>query len=405
MGQICVSNLNFSFEILIGQNRRAMSQCPESLLKPLEVRRKLLMGPGPANCSPRVLNAASQPLLGHLHPDFCTIMDDIKTGIQHLFQTVNALTLALCASGHAAMECTLINACERGETVLIACNGIWGERATDMATRAGINAVQLTGTPGVSFSLAEIEAKIAATKPKAFFITHGESSTGVLQNLEGIGKICHKYGVLCCVDSVAACGGVPMKMDEWEIDILYTGSQKGLSAPPGTAPISFSPRAREAIAARKTPVQSFYLDAHVLARYWNADGAPRFYHHTGAVTNLFALREALAEYCAVPLEESWANHAACAEELHKGLAHMGLKLYVPNKADRLPTVTTIKVPEGFPWAKINGYLMEKYALEIAGGLGPSAGQVWRIGLMGYNCTSANVKFVLEKMDEAYQQFK
>lgn len=378
------------------------TECPESLNLPMQVRRKLLMGPGPANCSPRVLNAASEPLLGHLHPDFCTIMDDIKKGIQHLFQTSNALTIALCASGHAAMECTIINPCERGDTILIACNGIWGDRASDMAKRAGINVARLEGTPGVSFSVAEIEAKLAEVKPKAFFITHGESSTGVLQNLEGIGSACHRHGALCCVDSVAACGGVPMKMDEWDIDILYTGSQKVLSAPPGTAPISFSQRARDVVQARSTPVQSFYLDVTVLARYWNADGQPRFYHHTGAVSNLYALREALAEYCATPLTDSWERHVACANLLHQGLAEMGLELYVPNKADRLPTVTTIKVPTGYPWGKVNSYLMEKYALEIAGGLGPSAGQVWRIGLMGYNCSESNVKYVLEKMREAYE---
>jgi len=382
-----------------------MSSCPESLLRPMEVRRKLLMGPGPANCSPRVLNASAQPLLGHLHPDFCVIMDDIKKGIQFIFQTQNAFAIALSATGHAAMECTLINSCEPGETVLIAHNGIWGERATDIAQRAGINVVQLKGTPGVSFTLKEIEAKIAEVKPKAFFITHGESSTGCLQNLEGIGAACHKYGALCCVDSVAACGGVPLKMDDWEIDILYTGSQKVLSAPPGAAPISFSDRARSAAANRSKPVQSYYLDINVLARYWNCDGQPRFYHHTGAVSTFFALREALAEYGERPLEASWAAHSDCAAQLHKGIADLGLEFYCPNPTDRLPTVTTIKVPEGYPWAKVNAYLMEKYALEIAGGLGPSAGQVWRIGLMGYNAKPQNVEYLLAKFKEAFELFK
>lgn len=363
------------------------------------------MGPGPANCSPRVLNAAGEPLLGHLHPDFCVIMDDVKKGIKFLFQTENGMTLALCASGHGGMECTIINSCEAGETILIATNGIWGDRAADIANRAGVKTVILEGTAGKSFNLAEIEAKIAEVKPKAFFITHGESSTGVLQNLEGIGAICHKYGALCLVDSVAACGGVPMKMDEWEIDILYTGSQKVLSAPPGVTPISFSNRAREAMKSRKTPIQSWYFDMNILGRYWNVDGQPRFYHHTGAVSGLFALREALAEFAAVDLETTWARHQKCADMLQQGLADMGLEMYVSNKADRLPTVNTIKIPAGFPWAKVNGYLMEKYAIEIAGGLGPSAGQVWRVGLMGYNCTEINVKLILEKLKEAIEAQK
>jgi len=378
---------------------------PASLLRPMEVRRKTLMGPGPANCSPRVLNAMSQPLLGHLHPDFCVIMDDIKKGIQYLFQTENTMTIALSATGHGAMECTITNACERGETILIACNGIWGDRASDMAKRAGVNVERLEGKAGVSFNLAEIEAALEKNRPKAFFITHGESSTGCLQNLEGIGALCHKYGALCCVDSVAACGGVPLRMDQWEIDILYTGSQKVVAPPPGTAPISFSERARAAIAGRKSMHQSFYFDMTQLARYWNCDGQPRFYHHTGAVSNYYGLREALSEYAEVPLEQRWAQHAQMAKLLHDGLAKMGLELYCPNPNDRLPTVTTIKIPDGFPWAKVNGYLMEKYALEIAGGLGPSAGKVWRIGIMGYNATEANVNFMLEKLEEAINQFK
>jgi len=364
------------------------------------------MGPGPANCSPRVLNAMSQPLLGHLHPDFCVIMDDIKVGIQYLFQTQNTMTIALSASGHGAMECLITNACEPGETLLVACNGIWGDRASDMAERAGVNVARLEGIPAVSFTLDQIEAALKLNKPKAFFITHGESSTGCLQNLEGIGALCHKYNVLCCVDSVAACGGVPMKMDEWEIDIMYTGSQKVVAAPPGTAPISFSERARQAIASRQTAHQSFYFDMTQLARYWNCDGQPRFYHHTGAVSNYYGLREALSEYAAEESHQAvWDRHAKCAKMLHDGLAQMGLELYVPNAADRLPTVTTIKIPAGYPWARVNAYLMEKYALEIAGGLGPSAGQVWRIGLMGYNATEANVAFVLEKFGEALKVCK
>ncbi|CAG5102996.1 Oidioi.mRNA.OKI2018_I69.chr1.g566.t1.cds [Oikopleura dioica] len=391
---------NFSRE---KSSRREMSsKWPERLGKPLEVTEKLLMGPGPANCPPRVLEAAAKPLLGHLHPDFCEIMDDVKAGIKHLFQTENELTIALCASGHAAMEATLVNTLEAGEKVGIAKNGIWGERAADIASRAGINVAILEGTPGKSFSKEEIEGFLEKEKPKAFFITHGESSTGVFQNIKGIGEICKKNSCLFMVDSVAACGGVELKMDEWGIDVLYTGSQKVLSAPPGTAPISFSPRARQAIRNRETPVQSYYLDVEVLGRYWNVDAQPRFYHHTGAVTNIFALREALSFISSENLEETWKRHKICQKKLHEGLKELGLELFVENQDDRLPCVTTIKVPDGVEWNVVTALMMENDTIEMAGGLGPTAGKCWRIGLMGFNCTEKNVNKVLRSLQKALQ---
>ncbi|CBY06885.1 unnamed protein product [Oikopleura dioica] len=378
------------------------SNWPENLGEAMIIKEKLLMGPGPSNCPPTVLKAAANPLLGHLHPDFCVIMDDVKAGIKHLFQTENELTIALCASGHAAMEATLVNVLEAGEKVVIARNGIWGDRAADIASRAGILVAMMNGNPGKSFSTEDIEEFLAKEKPKAFFITHGESSTGVLQNLKGIGAICRKYNCLFSVDSVAACGGVELKMDEWGIDVLYTGSQKVLSAPPGTAPISFSAQAREAIKNRKTAVQSYYLDVEILGRYWNVDNQPRFYHHTGAVTNIFALREALSFISSKTLEQSWKRHKNCQKKLHEGLKELGLELFVENEDDRLPCVTTIKVPGGVEWAKVTGLMMQNDTIEMAGGLGPTAGKCWRIGLMGYNCTEPNVEKVLWSLKKALE---
>lgn len=378
------------------------SKWPENLGEAMIIKEKLLMGPGPSNCPPTVLKAAANPLLGHLHPDFCVIMDDVKAGIKHLFQTENELTIALCASGHAAMEATLVNVLEAGEKVVIARNGIWGDRAADIASRAGILVAMMNGNPGKSFSTEDIEEFLAKEKPKAFFITHGESSTGVLQNLKGIGSICRKYNCLFLVDSVAACGGVELKMDEWGIDVLYTGSQKVLSAPPGTAPISFSAQAREAIKNRKTAVQSYYLDVEILGRYWNVDNQPRFYHHTGAVTNIIALREALSFISSKTLEQSWKRHKTCQKKLHEGLKELGLELFVENEDDRLPCVTTIKVPGGVEWAKVTGLMMQNDTIEMAGGLGPTAGKCWRIGLMGYNCTEANVEKVLWSLKKALE---
>ncbi|CBY18335.1 unnamed protein product [Oikopleura dioica] len=378
------------------------SKWPENLGEAMIIKEKLLMGPGPSNCPPTVLKAAANPLLGHLHPDFCVIMDDVKAGIKHLFQTENELTIALCASGHAAMEATLVNVLEAGEKVVIARNGIWGDRAADIASRAGILVAMMNGNPGKSFSTEDIEEFLAKEKPKAFFITHGESSTGVLQNLKGIGSICRKYNCLFLVDSVAACGGVELKMDEWGIDVLYSGSQKVLSAPPGTAPISFSAQAREAIKNRKTAVQSYYLDVEILGRYWNVDNQPRFYHHTGAVTNIIALREALSFISSKTLEQSWKRHKNCQKKLHEGLKELGLELFVENEDDRLPCVTTIKVPGGVEWAKVTGLMMQNDTIEMAGGLGPTAGKCWRIGLMGYNCTEANVEKVLWSLKKALE---
>jgi len=384
------------------QTRKMSSKWPENLGEAMIIKEKLLMGPGPSNCPPTVLKAAANPLLGHLHPDFCVIMDDVKAGIKHLFQTENELTIALCASGHAAMEATLVNVLEAGEKVVIARNGIWGDRAADIASRAGILVAMMNGNPGKSFSTEDIEEFLAKEKPKAFFITHGESSTGVLQNLKGIGSICRKYNCLFLVDSVAACGGVELKMDEWGIDVLYSGSQKVLSAPPGTAPISFSAQAREAIKNRKTAVQSYYLDVEILGRYWNVDNQPRFYHHTGAVTNIIALREALSFISSKTLEQSWKRHKTCQKKLHEGLKELGLELFVENEDDRLPCVTTIKVPGGVEWAKVTGLMMQNDTIEMAGGLGPTAGKCWRIGLMGYNCTEANVEKVLWSLKKALE---
>ncbi|XP_041120506.1 serine--pyruvate aminotransferase, mitochondrial-like [Polyodon spathula] len=329
-------------------------------------------------------------------------MDDIKKGIQYAFQTKNELTLAISGSGHAAMEAALYNAVERGETVLIGINGIWGERAADISERMGADAKRLVKPPGECFTLQEIEQALSKHKPVLFFITHGESSTGIVHPLDGLGALCHKYNCLLLVDSVASLGGVPIYMDKQEIDILYTGSQKVLNAPPGTAPISFSERAKQKIFSRKTKPVSFYLDMGWLANYWACDGKPRIYHHTGPVSGFFALRESLAILAEQGLENTWKHHQEIAQYLHQGLEKLGLKLFVKDKNLRLPTVTTIAVPEGYDWRDITTYVMKSYSTEIAGGLGPLVGMVLRVGMMGYNCTKANADLVLQALGDALQ---
>lgn len=378
---------------------------PECLLRPMNFPMKTLMGPGPTNCPPRVLNASAMPLLGHLHPEFTQIMDEVVAGIKYAFQTDNKWTVCVSGTGHAAMETSVCNMLEPGETVLVGVNGLWGERFSDMADRHEAKVVTINKPMGQVFTLAEIEEGLKRHKPKVAFFTHGESSGATVQSLEGIGALCHKYDCLLIVDSVAALGGVPLFMDKWEIDVLYTGSQKVLSAPPGASPISFSDKARNKVLNRKSRVRSYYFDMNHLANYWGCEGEARRYHHTGPISSVYALREGLARLAEEGLENSWANHKKCAEMLHEGLEKLGLELLVKDKAIRLPCVTGICVPAGVNWKDVTDYAMKKYLVEIAGGLGSQAGKIWRIGLLGHNCTPDNVRLVLRALGEGLNHAK
>ncbi|XP_015726803.1 serine--pyruvate aminotransferase isoform X1 [Coturnix japonica] len=375
---------------------------PRELLRPLAVPYRLLLGPGPSNLSPRVRAAGSQQIVGHMHPEVLQVMEEIKAGIQYAFQTRNRITLAVSGTGHCAMEAALINLLESSDTVLVGNNGIWGERAADVARRLGAKVHELLKPPGEYFTLRDIQEGLAQHKPSVLFLTHGESSTGVRQPLEGLGELCHRHGCLLLVDAVASLGGVPILMDQQGIDVLYTGSQKVLSAPPGISPISFSERAREKMQRRKTRPPSFYLDMSCLASYWGCDGEPRMYHHTGPVSSIFCLREALAGLAELGLESSWKQHQAVCTRLCQGLQDLGLELFVKEEAARLPTVTTVRVPEGYNWKEITAFLMDKHSIEISGGLGPTAGKVLRIGLMGHNATQDNVDRLLQALRDALQ---
>merc|ERR550534_2604553 len=296
------------------------------------------------------------------------------------------------------MEASVVNLLA-GETALVCQNGIWGQRLADMVERNGCNAAKLQCPMGQVFSLDQIEDGLKKHKPALVFVTFGESSAGTAQPLEGIGELCQKYNALLLVDSVAALGGLPLFMDEWGIDVLYSGAQKVLSSPPATAPISFSQRARDKIAKRKNKCSSWYFDAAELANYWGCDEGPRRYHHTGMVTSVYQLREGLARLSEEGLEKSWADHQQCAEQLYQGLAELGLQCQVEDKAIRNPCVTTIKVPDGIFWKDVADYAMKNYRVEISGGLGELAGKVWRIGIMGYNARPENVKLALGALGE------
>lgn len=330
-------------------------------------------------------------------------MDDIKSGVQYIFQTKNPMTLALSATGHAAMECVMVNMLEPETVILVANNGIWGVRSQDMARRQGADVREVATPAGTNFTLSQLEEAVKKHKPTLLFLTHGESSTGVVQPLEGIGAMCHANNCLLAVDTVASLGGVPVEADKLEIDVIYTGSQKVLGVPPGTAPISFSPRAVEHFKARKTTPRSFYLDLNWLGEYWNCwPDKGRVYHHTGPVNSMYGLREGLAIVAEEGLENCWRRHRLCADRLQEGLKELGLEMFVPDESARLPTVNTIKVPAGVDWKAVTDYCMKNDLIEISGGLGPTAGKVWRIGVMGNNASIKVVNKVLDSLKMALQ---
>lgn len=375
---------------------------PEALLKPLVVPSRLLLGPGPSNLAPRVLAAGGLQMIGHMHKEMFQIMDEIKQGIQYVFQTRNPLTLAVSGSGHCVLETAVVNLLEPGDPFLVGVNGIWGQRAAEIGERVGARVHPMTKDPGGHYTLQEVEEALAQHKPVLLFLTHGESSSGVLQPLDGYGDLCHRYNCLLLVDSVASLGGVPIHMDQQGIDVLYTGSQKVLNGPPGTSLISFSDKAKNKIYTRKTKPYSFYMDVKWLANFWGCDNKPRTYHHTTPVIGLYGLRESLALIAEKGLENSWRQHREATAYLQGRLQELGLQLFVKDPALRLPTVTTVTVPAGYDWRDIVSYLMDNFSIEITGGLGPSLGKVLRIGLLGYNATRENADRVTEALQQALQ---
>uniref|UniRef100_A0A3B5KY90 Alanine--glyoxylate aminotransferase n=1 Tax=Xiphophorus couchianus TaxID=32473 RepID=A0A3B5KY90_9TELE len=371
---------------------------PECMLRPLEVPLRYLFGPGPSNVPPRVLAAGGRPIIGHLQPEMYEIMSDIKKGIQYAFQTENNMTISVSGSGHAAMECAVFNVVEPGESVLITVNGIWGERVAEIAERMGANVHRLLKAPGEYYTNKEIEQAIEKHKPVLFFLAHGESSAG----------LCHPDSI----QLIFKMKYVHIKAYFSQLYILL-GQQiksqyfcsKALNAPPGTAPISFNDRACNKMFNRKTKPVSYFFDMTHLSNYWGCDGSPtRAYHHTGPVSGFFALRESLAILAERGLEESWRKHKEVAAYLYKGLEDLGLKLFIPDKL-RLPSVTTISIPEGYDWREMLTYIMKNHHMEMTGGLGPSVGMVMRIGLMGYNCEKTNADKALHALADALKNCK
>lgn len=365
-------------------------------IQELNLSPRILLGPGPSSVPPRVLSALTRPVIGHLDPEFLALMQDVQAMLRYVFQTQNELTVPISGTGSAGMEASLCNFIEPGDRVLIAIKGYFGERLFDMAGRYGAQVDRLEKPWGRAFDPDEIKAALNKAKYKLVAIVHAETSTGVLQGgIAEIAAAAHQTGALLVLDTVTSLGGVPVEIDAWDVDVAYSGSQKNLSAPPGLAPLTVSPRAREVLRNRKTPVQNWYLDLSQLEKYW---GKERTYHHTAPISMNYALHEALRMIVEEGLEARFARHHANAEMLWAGLEELDLTLLVPEEY-RLPMLTTPLVPPGVDEVAVRRRLLEEYNIEIAGGFGPLKGQIWRIGLMGFSSRKENVLLLLAALRE------
>jgi alanine-glyoxylate transaminase/serine-glyoxylate transaminase/serine-pyruvate transaminase len=369
-------------------------------LNELQLPNRILLGPGPSNVHPRVLQAMLTPMLGHLDPDFWQVTDHIRTMLSLVMQTAPDWTLALPATGTAGMEAAFCNVVEPGDRVIVAVNGFFAVRMLEIASRCGAE-VHRIDVPWGSPVLPEMveQALKAQGKVKAVGVVHAETSTGVLSPIQEIAQVVHNHDALLIVDAVTSLGGVEFAMQDWHLDVCYSASQKCLGAPPGLAPISFGPRALEVVQHRKTKVQSFYLDISTLETYWSEQ---RMYHHTSPILMLYAFREALRLVMEEGLENRWQRHAHNAAALRAGLEALGLELFA-DPDYRLDPLTTIALPEGVDAARVLRQLYEEYNIEIGGGLGDLRGKILRIGLMGASCTASNVLLVLSALERILPQ--
>ncbi len=368
---------------------------------PISVPERLLLGPGPSNSHPSVLQAISLQPVGHLDPFYVDLMGEVQSLLRYVWQTSNRLTLPMSGTGSAAMEATIANIVEPGDSFLVGVNGYFGNRLVDMASRYKADVHTIKASWGEAFTLQEIESALIKHKPKILALVHAETSTGVCQPMDEIGSLCRKHDCLLLLDTVTSLGGVPLLIDEWKVDLAYSCSQKGLSCPPGLGPFTMNKRAEDKLNKRIGKVPNWYLDVSLLNQYWGSD---RIYHHTAPVNMNFGMREALRLIAEEGLSNSWQRHRNNAELLWKGLENLGLELHVKSEL-RLPTLTTVKIPEGIDGKAFSLHLLNNYGVEIGGGLGDLAGKVWRIGLMGYNSNKENVNKVLDLFDSELKKFK
>ncbi len=339
---------------------------------------------------PRVLSALAHPLIGHLDPLFISLMNEVQDLLRFVFETRNPLTVPVSGTGSAGMEAALCNFIEPGDRVVIGVNGYFGERLCNMAQRYGATVDRVERPWGEAFTPEEIRDALDKRPAKLVAIVHAETSTGVLQPLDGIADVVHRHGSLLVLDCVTSLGGIPVKIDERGVDVAYSGTQKCLSCPPGLAPLTVNERARSVLNARKTPVANWYLDLTMIEEYW---GSERTYHHTAPISMNFAVREGLRLVQEEGLEHRFERHRQNARLLWEGLEALGLTLAVRPEY-RLPTLTTVFVPDGIDEGAIRRRLLDDYNIEIAGGLGAYKGRIWRIGLMGYSSRRENAVLLL-----------
>jgi alanine-glyoxylate transaminase / serine-glyoxylate transaminase / serine-pyruvate transaminase len=355
---------------------------------------RILMGPGPSDVHPRVLAAMAKGTVGHLDPFYLEVMNRLQEMLRQLFRTTNPMTFAVSGTGSAGMEATVVNLIEPRDPMVVCVNGVFGGRMLDVAQRAGAKVTKVEKPWGQVFSPDDLQAALAS-RPKVVGIVMAETSTGAWQPIEEISKVVHDAGAMLLVDAVTALGGIPVEVDRWQIDAIYSGTQKCLSCPPGLSPVSFGPRAMETVLKRKTKVQSWYLDVSMLANYW---GQNRVYHHTAPINMSWALYEALCLIHEEGLEACFARHMLEHRALRAGLAALGIG-YAAQEGHQLPMLNAVRIPDGIDDATVRSGLLSRFGIEIGAGLGDFKGKVWRIGLMGYAARASNVVTFLAALEQ------
>jgi alanine-glyoxylate transaminase/serine-glyoxylate transaminase/serine-pyruvate transaminase len=365
---------------------------------------RTLMGPGPSDVNPRILEAMSRPTIGHLDPVFVDMMDEMKVMLRSAFQTKNELTMPVSAPGSAGMETCFVNLVEPGDKVIVCQNGVFGGRMKENVERCGGTAVMVEDTWGVAVDPDKVETALKAN-PDARIVAfvHAETSTGAISDAKTLAALAHEHDCLVIADTVTSLGGSPLLVDEWELDAVYSGTQKCLSCVPGLSPVTFSKRAVEVATTRKSKVQSWFMDLNLVLGYWGG-GGKRAYHHTAPINTLYALHEALVILLEEGVENAWARHQRNHDALRAGFEAMGLQFVVP-EGQRLPQLNAVSVPEGVDEAAVRKMLLNEYNLEIGAGLGAMAGKIWRVGLMGYASNPTNVLFCLGALDAVLSGMK
>jgi alanine-glyoxylate transaminase / serine-glyoxylate transaminase / serine-pyruvate transaminase len=357
--------------------------------------KRRLMGPGPSDIHPQVLEALSRPTVGHLDPTFVAMMDEVKSLVQYAYQTTNPLSMVVSAPGSAGMETCFVNLVEPGDKVIVCRNGVFGGRMLENVTRCGGTPVPLDFEWGQPVDPNRVEEALKE-HPEATILAfvHAETSTGVRSDAQTLCGLAKQYGCLSIVDAVTSLGGIPVLVDDWGIDAIYSGSQKCLSATPGLSPVTFSKRAVRKINKRESTVQSWFLDLNLVMQYWGSGGGKRSYHHTAPVHALYCMHEALLMLQEEGLDSSWERHRTQHERLRDGLEELGFRFLVDAEY-RLPQLNAVFLPEGTEEVGLRQKILQEYSLEVGGGLGDLAGKIWRIGLMGHTAQPDKVDFLLD----------